>query len=88
MCQGILRFFLVLLSSPAGYVRLVGQELAPSKCVLVSTSRVVRKDIRDWVFTHEGDRWTVKLDVQDLGGHRDNNSALSVFTVVEGIPFV
>ena len=28
-----------------GYVRLVGQEPAPSKCVLLSTSLVVRKDI-------------------------------------------
>ena len=26
-----------------GYVRLVGQELAPGKCVLLSTSRDVRK---------------------------------------------
>ena len=28
-----------------GYVRIVGQEIAPSKCVLLSTSREVRKDI-------------------------------------------
>ena len=27
--------------------------------------------MRDWVLTHEGDRWTVKLDVRDLGGHLD-----------------
>ena len=27
-----------------GYVRLVGQEPAPRKCVLMSTSRVVRKE--------------------------------------------
>ena len=32
-----------------GYVRMVGQEPAPSKCVLMSTSRVVRSDMRDWV---------------------------------------
>ena len=25
----------------------------------------------DWVVTEEGDRWTVKLDVRDLGGHLD-----------------
>ena len=31
------------------YVRLVGQEPAPSKCVPFSTSREVRKDMRDWV---------------------------------------
>ena len=54
-----------------GYVRLVGQEPAPSKCVFLSTSRVVRREMRDWVVTDEGDRWTVKLDVRDLGGHLD-----------------
>ena len=54
-----------------GYVRLVGQEPAPSKCVLVSTSRVVRSDMRGWVVTDEGHRWSVKLDVRDLGGHLD-----------------
>ena len=31
-----------------GYVRLVGQELVPSKCVLLSTSREVRRDMEDW----------------------------------------
>ena len=54
-----------------GYVRLVGQELAPRKCVFLSTSRVVRREMRDWVVTDEGDRWTVKFDVRDLGGHLD-----------------
>ena len=54
-----------------GYVRLVGQEPAPSKCIFLSTSRVVRREMRDWVVTDEGDRWTVKLDVRDLGGHLD-----------------
>ena len=50
-----------------GYVRLVGQELAPSKCVLLSTSRVVREDMKNWVLSQEGDRWSVKFDVRDLG---------------------
>ena len=55
-----------------GYVRLVGQEPAPSKrCVLMSTSWAVRRDMRGWVVTDEGDRWSVKLDVWDLGGHLD-----------------
>ena len=54
-----------------GYVRLVGQEPAPRKFVFLSPSRVVRKDMRGWVVTDEGDRWTVKLDVRDLGGHLD-----------------
>ena len=54
-----------------GYVRLVGQEPAPSKCVLLSTSRVGRRDMKDWVLSQEGDRWSVKFDVRDLGGHLD-----------------
>ena len=54
-----------------GYVRLVGQEPASSKCVFLSTSRVVRREMRDCVVSDEGDRWTVKLDVRDLGGHLD-----------------
>ena len=54
-----------------GYVRLVGQEPAPSKCVLLSTSRAVLKDMKDSVLSQEGDKWSVKLDVRDLGGHLD-----------------
>ena len=54
-----------------GYVRLVGQELAPRKCVLLSTSRAVRRDMKDWVLSQEGDRWSVKFDVRDLEGHLD-----------------
>ena len=52
-----------------GYVRLVGQEPAPSKCVLLSTSREVRRDMKDWVLSDSGDQWSVKFDVRDLGGH-------------------
>ena len=51
------------------YVRLVGQEPAPSKCILLSTSREVRRDMKDWVLSKEGDQWSVKFDVRDLGGH-------------------
>ena len=54
-----------------GYVRLVGQESAPSKCVLLSTSRDVRKDMGAWVLSQEGDKWSVKYGVRDLGGHLD-----------------
>ena len=64
----------VLLSAArftTGYVRPVGQEPAPSKCVLVSTSRVVRSNVRGWVVSDEGHQWSVKLDVRDLGGHLD-----------------
>ena len=54
-----------------GYVRLVGQEPASSKCVLLSTSRDVRKDMKEWVLSLEGDKWSVRYDVRDLGGHLD-----------------
>ena len=64
----------VLLSAArftTGYVRLVGQEPAPSKCVLMSTSRVVRSSMRGWIVSDEVHQWSVKLDVRDLGGHLD-----------------
>ena len=64
----------VLLSAArftTGYVRLVGQEPALSKCVLMSISRVVRSAMRGWVVSDEGHQWSVKLDVRDLGGHLD-----------------
>ena len=37
-----------------GYVRLVGQEPASSKCVLLSTSRDVRRSMKEWVLSLEG----------------------------------
>ena len=51
----------------SGYVRLVGQEPAPGKCVLLSTSREVRKDMEDWVISLDGDKLSVKFDFRDLG---------------------
>ena len=53
----------------AGYVRLVGQEPAPSKCVLLSTSREVRKDMKDWVLSQEGDKWSVGMMSGIWEGH-------------------
>ena len=32
---------------------------APKKCVLLSTVRAVRNDMRGWIVTDEGDRWSV-----------------------------
>ena len=66
-----------------GYVRLFGQEPAPSKCVLLSSCKAARAEMRGWVLSEEGHRWTVKLDVRDLGGHLDTtlrgwSSALSL----------
>ena len=62
-----------------GYVRLVGQEFVPCKCVLLSTSRVVRKDMKDWVLSQEGDKWSVKFDVRDLEGAFGYNLSWMVF---------
>ena len=71
-----------------GYVRLVGQEPASRKCVLMSTSRVVRSDMRDWVVTDEGDRWSIKLDVRDLGRHLDSTFRCSVLFVFGSVSSV
>ena len=54
-----------------GYVRLVGQEPAPRKCVLLNTSKAVGRDMKDWVLSEEGDKWSVKYDLRGLGGHLD-----------------
>ena len=32
---------------------------------------MVRKDMEDWVLSQKRDQWSVKFDVQDLGGHLD-----------------
>ena len=68
---GILGSSCVLARFTTGYVRLVGQELAPSKCVHMSNFWAVRGAMRGWVVSDEGHRWSVKLDVRDLGGHLD-----------------
>ena len=41
------------------YVRLVGQEPAPSKCILMSKSAAVRRDMKAWVISGEGEHWSV-----------------------------
>ena len=44
-----------VLSSAARFtIGYVGQEPAPCKCVLMSTSRVVRSSMRGWVVSEEG----------------------------------
>ena len=43
-------------------------------CVLLCTSKAVRGEMRGWVLSAEGDKWTVKLDVRDSGGHLDTTS--------------
>ena len=55
----------------AKYVRLVGQDVSPGKCVLLSTSRAVRRAMKLWDVAGDGGFWKVQLDVRDLGGHLD-----------------
>ena len=40
-------------------------------CSFLSTSREVRRDMKDWVLSQEGNQWSVKFDVRDSGGHLD-----------------
>ena len=53
------------------YVRVVGQEASPSKCVLLSTSKAARRRMAAWRNKHGGSFWAVYFDVRDSGGHLD-----------------
>ena len=53
------------------YVRSVCQDVSPGKCVLLSTSKSVRKAMKLWDVSGDGGFWMVQLDVRDLGGHLD-----------------
>ena len=55
----------------AKYVRAVGQDVSPGKCVLFSTSKSVRKAMTLWDISGDGSFWKVQLVVRDLGGHLD-----------------
>ena len=55
----------------AKYVRLVGQDVSLGKCVLLSTSRAVRRAMKLWDISGDGGFWKVQIDVRDLGGHLD-----------------
>ena len=55
----------------AQYVRSVGQDVSPGKCVLLSTSKLVRRAMKLWDVSGGGGFWNVQLDVRDLGGHLD-----------------
>ena len=66
-----------------GYVRLVGQEPAPSKCVCcLVLLQAVRVKMSGWVLSDEGHKWTVKLDVRELGGNLDTTFRELVFHFV------
>ena len=68
------------------YIRLVGQEAAPSKCVLLSTSARTRCSMKAWDISGAGDCWSVRLDVRDLGGHLDTTYRGRAGTLAERIP--
>ena len=68
---GILESCCVLLGLPPCMSGQLVRNLPPASGVLMSTSRAVRSDMRGWIVTDEGDRWSVKLDVRDLGRHLD-----------------
>ena len=53
------------------YVRAVGQDVSPGKCVLLSTSKSVRRAMKLWDISGYGKFWKVQLHVRDLGGHPD-----------------
>ena len=53
------------------YVRALGQEASPSKCVLLSTSKAARRRMTAWRIRNEGYLWAVTLDIRDFGGHLD-----------------
>ena len=53
----------------ARYVRAVGQDVSPGNCVLLSTSKSVRKAMKLWDISWDGRFWKVQLDVWDLEGH-------------------
>ena len=55
----------------AQHVRSVGQDVSPGKCVLLSSSKSVRKAVKLWYVAGDGGFWKVQLDVRDLGGHLD-----------------
>ena len=58
-------------SFTAQYVWSAGQDVSPGKCVLLSTSKSVRKAMKLWDISGDGGFWKVQLDVRDLGGHLD-----------------
>ena len=67
----LIRFSVPAARHTVSYVKVVGQDSSPSKCVLLSTSETSRRRMTAWRNENEGCFWAVKLDVRDLGGHLD-----------------
>ena len=67
---------------------LLDRKPAPSKCVLLSTSREVGHCMKGWVLSQEGDQWSVRSDVRDLGGHLDTTFRGWSSTLAAGVRLV
>ena len=52
-------------------VRSVGQDVFPAKCVLLGTSKAVRRAMKLWDISGDGKVWKVQFDIRDLGGPID-----------------
>ena len=70
------------------YVRAVGQDVSPGKCVLLSTSKAVRKSMRQWDVAGDGRPWKVELDVRDLGGLLDLTCRARAGTPSRRVPWI
>ena len=69
----MLIIFSAVQSALVPYLNLLGVLLSVSldECVLLSTSKSVRKAMKLWDISGGGNFWKVQLDVRDLGGHLD-----------------
>ena len=63
--RSVLVPFFILLGSLLS-VRSVGQDVSPGKCVLLSTSKTVRKAMKLWDNSGDGGCWKIQLDVRDF----------------------
>ena len=69
----------------AQHVRSVGQDVCPGKCVLLRNSKAVRKSMKLWDVSDEGNPWKVELDVRYLGGHLDFTERARAGTLSRGL---
>ena len=68
LVHGLYLSLLLLLLSMSGWLV---KMFHPGKCVLLSTSKAVRRAMKLWDISGDGGFWKVQLDVRDLGGHLD-----------------
>ena len=65
----------------ARYFRAVVQDVSPGMCVLLSTSKSVRRAVKLWETSGDGKFWKVQLDIRDLG-RRVGEATIGVAAVV------